>query len=184
MDNLTLTYLMYDLSSYSILQVPCSLSVFHDTVFPLKDLLMAGENMPKDLAFDIDGWRSAALLTPQAATDNDLVEFCVGKNIHVHFPARYYPQYQPNKWTGRVHRPIYHRSKNDKVVSVKIQVTNFNGPERKLALCDQHYKTHPLMFTLPITANGLDPSLRDALNFTYPSTITLYPSTITLASLS
>lgn len=104
----------------------CSQIKFNEDVFPLRDLLGAGERMPSDGAFDIDGWRRHAPLKIVDATDAQLAVFCQGKQVLVQLPQVCTSGGVSGRLLARCHRAITNRDQN-KTTAIDVQMVSFSG---------------------------------------------------------
>jgi hypothetical protein len=80
---------------------------------------------------DVDGWRSVALLQPNAVNDMQLAEFLAGKQILFRVPSTVFPAESGaavGSWDLRVLRPSVSKGKGrPAVVSVEMHFENFSG---------------------------------------------------------
>jgi hypothetical protein len=104
----------------------CSQIKFNEHVFPLRDLLGAGEHMPSDGAFDIDGWRRHAPLKIVNATDAQLAVFCQGKQVLVRLPQVCTTTGVSGRLLARCHRAITNRDQK-KTTAIDVEMVSFSG---------------------------------------------------------
>lgn len=177
----TASYLAYDIDSSGSLHHGTHMT-FHPDIFPLKDMLLAGEAFPSDQAINIHGWRAAAPLLITEASDLELATFCGGKQILLPLPPSYWPTFDPHFWTVTCRRPIQHRNG---LTSIETTPTAFSGPPDDIPNKWRNFKTKPFLETYPVSpphtnSSQQDRSLRTALQKAYPTARTLSD----LASLS
>ena len=161
-------YLMYDLDRCKIFKVGDA--KFNPHVFPLKQMLLAGQPVHPTTSVDPDGWRRTALLHPDKATNTELVEFCCGTQLVLEAPRYFFPEY-PAAWTLECHRPETSKQQLHLVAIFQ----RYHGDERRLPKDMRNYATRPKDTAIEISppSSGKDFSLRHLLALTYPSCTTL-----------
>lgn len=173
-DNDTSSYLAYDIDSSGTLHHGTHMH-FHANIFPLKEMMLAGEAFSSDQAINIHGWRAPAPLPITEVSDIDLATFCSGKQICLPLPPHYWPAFAPHSWTVTCIRPIQHRNGT---TSIETTSTGFSGPAHLIPPKWRNFRNKPFLETYPVSpphthSSQRDRSLRTALLAAYPTAQTL-----------
>lgn len=146
-DNDTSSYLAYDIDSSGTLHHGTHMH-FHANIFPLKEMMLAGEAFSSDQAINIHGWRAPAPLPITEVSDIDLATFCSGKQICLPLPPHYWPAFAPHSWTVTCIRPIQHRNGT---TSIETTSTGFSGPAHLIPPKWRNFRNKPFLETYPVS---------------------------------
>ena len=150
-------------------------------IFPIKQMLWAGEPSPVDGATDPESWRRHAPRPLADVEDGPAAEFLSGKQILFDLPRTVYGAKYPHQWRMRCHAPVYSRTV-DRVVGVKCMFHSYNGGDDSLPSDERHYHNQYIILpmSLPHGKNTRLPdtyipttTVRQALANTYPAYTTL-----------
>jgi hypothetical protein len=159
-------YLLFDLETRSLING--TYVKFHKHVFPMLDMMLAGEVPSSDQAIDVDGWRQNALQHIDSVSDEVLSQWCGNKQIILDCPSDFFPDEVPHIWTVRCIQSV----PIGKFWDTKVQVINFSGPLS--AIKDRATaKFHSIptilqLSTSKIPTDKFDASIRRAIVYTYP----------------
>ena len=152
---------------------------YHAHVFPLKDMLLAGELAAQDGSIDPDGWRHPAILPVKDVADGPCAGFLSGKQIQFILPVEAEPDY-PAPWQVRAHQPVYSPCG---LTGLEVQFTKYRGSHSHFKKkSDRDFLVKPVLAILlmsPAAPHQAVPAawykvdVRSCLRETYPSCRTL-----------
>ena len=157
-------YLMYDIDKNQVVKV--GYATFDASIFPLKQILLAGQPLPNNFAVDPDTFRQAGLHHPNELTDSQVAEYAARLRIVTELPPGFVRGY-PGAW--RAQCSLLRKIK--KVLHMVLLLDRYHGDKTKAPMLlrnETQRKVVEVVVPVHDSAETSHSNLRFLLQITYP----------------